>query len=66
MKEILDELVNTCGKIDSFDLSPSAYAELKEDLHVDLLKEIHRYKNITLRINSEQIEDVLRPCEGSS
>jgi len=58
MKELLDEFLNKCSRINYFTLSPSAYAELKEELNIDLLKEIHKYHSITIKVSSDQTEDI--------
>lgn len=55
MKEVLDEMLDA----KTFYLSPSAYAELKEDLNVDILNELHRYKGIRIVIVANQEEDVI-------
>lgn len=55
MKEVLDEMPD--AKV--FYLSPSAYAELKEDLNVDILNELHRYKGIRIVVVANQEEDVV-------
>lgn len=58
MKDLLDEFITNCKNIQYFSLSPAAYAMLKEELKVDLLQELHRYRKITLRVKADQIEDI--------
>ncbi|MBK8706590.1 MAG: hypothetical protein IPN33_25475 [Saprospiraceae bacterium] len=58
MKELLDEFIANCKQIDNFILSPAGYALLKEELNIDVLDEIHRYKKIPIKVKAGQQEDV--------
>lgn len=57
MKAELDEILTTSKPV-MFILSPSAYAELKEELAIDILHELHRYKGIAIQVSETQEEDV--------
>lgn len=58
MKEILDEFIANCKHIESFILSPAGYALLKEELNIDILNEVHRYRKIPIKVKADQQEDV--------
>lgn len=57
MKAELDEILVT-SKPDIFILSPSAYAELKEEMGIDVLRELHRYKGVHIQVSETQEQDV--------